>query len=62
MKQQPVRPGLVRRALRRGAAASEYMLILALVVLPIGLLLPMFMKMVKLYGGRMTSLIGLPFP
>lgn len=45
-----------------GATATEYILILTLVVLPIALLYPMFMQMVKTYGTRMTQLIGLPFP
>ena len=45
-----------------GATSTEYILILALIVLPIALMFPMFMKMVKTYGGRMTSMMGLPFP
>src|SRR3954463_10766866 len=45
-----------------GATATEYILILPLIVLPIGLMFPMFMRMVKTYGGRMTSMMGLPFP
>lgn len=45
-----------------GAMSTEYMLILALVVLPIALLFPLFMRMMKTYGGRMTALMGLPFP
>jgi len=45
-----------------GATATEYILILALVVLPIAALFPLFMKMVQTYGGRMTHLMGLPFP
>jgi Flp pilus assembly pilin Flp len=45
-----------------GATTTEYILILALIVLPIGLMFPMFMGMVKTYGGRMTSMMGLPFP
>ena len=45
-----------------GATSTEYMLILALIVLPIALLFPLFMQMVKTYGGRMTALMGLPFP
>ena len=46
----------------RGVISMEYMLILALVVLPIGLLFPIFLKMIRIYGVRMVSLIGLPFP
>lgn len=45
-----------------GAIATEYILILALVVLPIALLFPSMMTMVKTYGSRMTALMGLPFP
>jgi len=45
-----------------GATSTEYMLILALIVLPIALLFPTLMQMVKTYGGRMTGLMGLPFP
>ena len=45
-----------------GAISTEYMLILALVVLPIALLFPLFMRMVQTYGARMTGLMGLPFP
>jgi Flp pilus assembly pilin Flp len=45
-----------------GATATEYILILALIVLPIAMLFPLFMQMVKTYGARMTGLMGLPFP
>jgi Flp pilus assembly pilin Flp len=45
-----------------GATSTEYILILALIVLPIALLFPTFMQMAKTYGTRMTSLMGLPFP
>jgi len=37
-------------------------LILALVVLPLGLLLPLFLNMISIYGNRMLTFIGLPFP
>jgi len=56
------------RALRRlhdderGAVSTEYMLILALVVLPIALLFPLFMQMIRIYAWRMISLAGLPIP
>ena len=62
----PVRAlaALFRRLHRdtRGVIAMEYMLILALVVLPIGLLFPKFISMIQIYGVRMVSLMGLPFP
>jgi Flp pilus assembly pilin Flp len=45
-----------------GAMSTEYILILALIVLPIALLFPLFMQMVKTYGSRMTGMMGLPFP
>lgn len=45
-----------------GATATEYIMILALVVLPIALMMPLFMSMLKLYGTRVLSLVGLPFP
>ncbi len=51
-----------RRAVRKAATSTEYILILALVVLPIGLLLPLFLNMLKLYGTRIISQFGLPFP
>ena len=47
----------------RGMISTEYMLILAVIVLPIGLLLlPMALEMLRIYGGRMISLVGLPIP
>lgn len=47
---------------QRGAISTEYMMILALIVLPIALLMPMFMGMIRLYGGRLISLLALPVP
>jgi hypothetical protein len=45
-----------------GATSTEYILIMALIVLPIGLLMPLFLSMARVYGGRMFSIMGLPFP
>lgn len=45
-----------------GATSTEYILILALVVLPIALMYPLFVKMIKTYAGRMTSVVSTPFP
>jgi len=45
-----------------GATSTEYMLILALVVLPIGLLLPLFLTMARQYSARVMSIMPLPFP
>jgi Flp pilus assembly pilin Flp len=54
---------VVSRYLRkRGATAVEYLLILAAVVIPLALLLPVFMTMARIYGDRVTALIGLPYP
>ena len=46
----------------RATISMEYMLILALIVLPIVALMPMFLGMIRLYGGRVVSLMGLPVP
>lgn len=53
---RPVRP------VRRGATATEYLLIMAVIVLPLALLLPKFVWMVKTYGLRTTANMALPFP
>ena len=45
-----------------GATATEYILILALVVLPIGLMSPLFLNMIRVYGTRILTPMGLPFP
>jgi len=58
---QTIRP-MWRGLTRCGAASTEYILILALVVLPLGLLLPLFLNMISIYGNRMLTFIGLPFP
>lgn len=47
---------------RRGAIATEYVLILALVVLPLGLLLPLFLDMIYRYSTRLFHYVPLPFP
>ena len=57
----------MRRVLRRcygdcGALSTEYMLIMVFVIFPIAALVPTFLSMIKLYGTRMTSMMGLPFP
>lgn len=52
-----------RKKLRRlGATATEYILILVFVVLPIAALMPIFTKMIKAYSQRMTGGLNLPFP
>jgi hypothetical protein len=51
-----------RKRRRLGATSTEYMLVLALVVIPIGLLLPTFVNSLKIYSERMDFVIRLPFP
>ena len=48
-----------RRAL--GGSSVEYMLVLALVVIPLALLTPLLTHMVVLYGGRIFAVIRSPF-
>jgi Flp pilus assembly pilin Flp len=45
-----------------GAATIEHVLILALVVIPLCTLLPMFQHMIQLWGVRIISIFHLPFP
>ena len=45
----------------RGGSSVEYMLILALVVIPIALLSPMLIQMIKAYTNRIALVIRLPF-
>jgi hypothetical protein len=53
---------LLRRKTRRlGALSLEYMLILALIVIPIGMLLPLMMHMIVTYAGRFIWVIRSPF-
>ncbi len=47
---------------RSGTISIEYMLILALVVIPIAAMYPMFISMIRVYASRMTWLVGLPVP
>jgi hypothetical protein len=47
----------------RGGSTLEYMLILAVVVIPIGIaVLKLAPNMINLYGTRMADYIALPFP
>jgi hypothetical protein len=46
----------------RGASSFEYILILAVIVLPIGMLLPVAVKMMKTYSARSSFVMRLPFP
>ena len=46
----------------RGAMALEYIMILAVIVIPIGLLLPVAINNLKIYSDRATFVIRLPFP
>jgi hypothetical protein len=56
-----IRPGLQAQR-TRGAAAVEYVLIMAFVVLPLGLMLGVYMKMIALYTARCVSEMQWPFP
>jgi len=47
---------------RAGAMATEYILIMALIVLPIALLLPLFLNMTAIYAARVIFFMGLSFP
>ena len=46
---------------RRGGSSVEYLLILALVVIPIALLAPVMIQMIKAYTNRIALVIRLPF-
>lgn len=46
----------------RGMLSVEYVLILAVVVLPLVLLEPLWMDMIQTYCFRVVRVIGLPFP
>ena len=51
------------RKIRRGATATEYLLIMAVIILPLALwVLPVSVKMVVLYGKRNVATSSLPFP
>jgi hypothetical protein len=55
-----LRPGRFARRVR-GGSSIEYMLILALVVIPIALLGPLILQMINTYAGRIGLIIRLPF-
>jgi hypothetical protein len=57
----------LRRSWRRlagdaGALSTEYMLIMVMVIIPIAMLMPLFLRMISTYGTRVTSLMRSPFP
>ena len=45
-----------------GALATEYLLILALVVIPIAAMLPLFLRMISRYSFRILDMVRIPFP
>ncbi|MCL2640662.1 MAG: hypothetical protein FWD53_07450 [Phycisphaerales bacterium] len=45
----------------RGASSVEYILVLAIVVIPLALLTPLIMKMIITYTERFFWTIALPF-
>ena len=49
------------RRKRRGATSTEYVLILAAIILPLGALTPMLIGMIVRYTQRIEWVIRLPF-
>ena len=49
------------RRRRLGGSSVEYMLVLALVVIPIALLVPLITHMVVVYGERIYAVVRWPF-
>lgn len=45
-----------------GASTTEYVLILAFVVLPLGLAVPLMLRLIQVYGDRIAEAIRIPFP
>ena len=58
---QVQRPSSPSRRRRRGASAIEYMMVLALVVIPLALLVPGLQHMIALYTQRILNIVALPF-
>jgi hypothetical protein len=52
---------LRRQAQRLGVLSMEYLMILALVVIPIALLVPMMMHMIVVFSGRIVWVVRSPF-
>jgi hypothetical protein len=52
---------IVRRNARLAAISVEYMMILALVVIPIALCVPMLIRMIAVYSGRVIWAVRSPF-
>ena len=49
--------------MRRGATSTEYIMIMVFIVLPLAVLMKtVFLPMIRIYGTRVVSLMGLPFP
>ena len=46
----------------RGAASTEYLLILCLVVIPIAAWMPKFVQMISFYTYRVMEMLRGPFP
>ncbi|HVS72973.1 MAG TPA: hypothetical protein VHQ47_17085 [Phycisphaerae bacterium] len=53
-------PDIPRRR-RLGGSSIEYMMVLALVVIPLALLVPLITRMVATYGERIFAVIRWPF-
>ena len=54
-------PPANRNRRSRGASAVEYVLVLALVVIPLALLTPLIFRMITTYSGRIFWSNALPF-
>jgi hypothetical protein len=52
---------LAKRKRYLAAISVEYMMILALVVIPIALAVPLIMRMIVVFGGRIIWVIRSPF-
>jgi len=53
-----------RKTIRKGRLAAisvEYMMILALVVIPIAMCVPMLIRMIAVYSGRVIWVVRSPF-
>jgi hypothetical protein len=62
MRPPRIRLRVVRLHRDQRGSAVEYMLILALVVLPLAALLPMFYDMARLYAYPVIDTFRIPFP
>jgi hypothetical protein len=55
------RSSTARSRRRLGAISTEYLLVLACIVIPLALWVPTLMRMTGMYCHRIVSVIALPF-